>query len=359
LTVTNSTLSGNASDPNGGAGGGIFNQGKFTVENTIIADNTGNSGLVGASSPDVAGAVTSRGHNLIGNTGDSSGFSTSAYDVLGRDPLLGPLQDNGGLTLTMLPLVGSPALRAGDVSFATATDQRGLARVVNGTIDIEAVEVQTLPTHFQLVTGGTLTLRGQTFSLYIAAVDYQNNLATNYAGTVRITSSDGLATSYTITGADKGVAWVSGLALHTAGRQIITVTDSLNNLTGSLTLSVLGPTSASVREASRTWLGSPSQPVAREQFTNFGAAPVTGPFQVLLEGLQPGQSLINAALVTPKGQVVSLPIYYTVTGAPVVSIPLTLLSSLPAGVSFQLVLGFDNLFSSPWDYKLQVAVGAI
>jgi hypothetical protein len=62
------------------------------------------------------------------------------------DPVLGPLQDNGGPTRTMAPLVGSPALDAGDNTDAPPTDQRGAPRIAQGTIDIGAYEVQAAPT---------------------------------------------------------------------------------------------------------------------------------------------------------------------------------------------------------------------
>jgi hypothetical protein len=87
------------------------------------------------------------GHNLIGNGSGSSGFDPT--DLVGTasnpiDPLLGPLADNGGPTLTMALLPGSPAIDAGDNTDAPMWDQRGpgFRRIVNGTIDIGAYEVQ-------------------------------------------------------------------------------------------------------------------------------------------------------------------------------------------------------------------------
>src|SRR5262249_39509404 len=72
---------------------------------------------------------------------------------INTDPLLAPLQDNGGPTSTHALLPGSPAIAAGDPSFAPPPlfDQRGpgFARVVNGRIDIGSFEVQgpgTTPT---------------------------------------------------------------------------------------------------------------------------------------------------------------------------------------------------------------------
>ncbi|MEM7139927.1 MAG: choice-of-anchor Q domain-containing protein [Actinomycetota bacterium] len=69
--------------------------------------------------------------------------------LVGVDPLLGPLQDNGGPTSTRAPLAGSPAIDAA-TGTCPATDQRGETRPRDGdgdgaaTCDIGAVEVETL-----------------------------------------------------------------------------------------------------------------------------------------------------------------------------------------------------------------------
>jgi hypothetical protein len=65
-------------------------------------------------------------------------------DLLNVDPMLGPLQDNGGPTWTMALLPGSPAIDVGDNTDAPDWDQRGegFPRIVNGVIDIGAFEVQ-------------------------------------------------------------------------------------------------------------------------------------------------------------------------------------------------------------------------
>jgi hypothetical protein len=140
LTVTNSTLSGNSASL---SGGGISTPGRIThSRNTIIAGNTAANG------PDVFGNLGSLGHNLIGNTQGGSGFDDT--DLLNVNPLLGPLQDNGGPTQTMALLPGSPAIDAGDNTDAPDWDQRGpgFPRIVgiidpdNPIIDIGAYEVQ-------------------------------------------------------------------------------------------------------------------------------------------------------------------------------------------------------------------------
>lgn len=137
ITLNNSTLSGNSA----AVGGGVYNNGStVNSANSIIAKNTAASG-----GPDFFGIIASQGYNLIGDTTDNSG--ETANDLINVDPQLGPLQNNGGATLTMALLAGSPAIDAGDPAFnPTAftppllTDQRGSPRVSNGRVDIGAYE---------------------------------------------------------------------------------------------------------------------------------------------------------------------------------------------------------------------------
>ncbi len=118
-----------------GTGGGIrVGPGSVTLENTIIAGNTAANGAgdnTGAPTPgpNVDGAVTSNGHNLLGVATEATGF-TGTGDQTGANPMLAPLADNGGPTQTMEPLPGSPALDAG-VAAGSTFDQRGLARTVD------------------------------------------------------------------------------------------------------------------------------------------------------------------------------------------------------------------------------------
>jgi len=118
MNVTNSTISGNTA---GAEGGGIYTDvGTITLTRSIVAGNI----TIGGSAPNIAGGITDGGNNLIGG-----------------DPRLGPLQDNGGPTQTMLPAADSPAIDAGGAC-PTATDQRGVPRPQGRACDIGAVEVQ-------------------------------------------------------------------------------------------------------------------------------------------------------------------------------------------------------------------------
>lgn len=123
-----------------GRGGGVYSSssgacGSFL--NTIVARNTGEVA-------DVAGAFLSLGHNLIGVTDGSSGFSTSG-DLTGSaasplDPRMGPLANNGGPTPTIALLSGSAAIDAGDTVGEPTTDQGGHPRPVGPAPDIGAYE---------------------------------------------------------------------------------------------------------------------------------------------------------------------------------------------------------------------------
>jgi hypothetical protein len=100
-----------------------------SLRNTIVAKNTADSEGGG---PDVLGAVTSLGYNLIGNNADATITPVQFTDQIGIpiapiDPKLGPLQNNGGPTLTMFLSEGSPALDKGHSS-GVLKDQRGVPR---------------------------------------------------------------------------------------------------------------------------------------------------------------------------------------------------------------------------------------
>jgi hypothetical protein len=91
------------------------------------------------------GAVTSLGYNI--SSDDAGGFLTGPGDQLFTNPMLGPLQDNGGPTFTHALLPGSPAINAGNPNFTPPPlfDQRGAGfdRIVNGRIDVGSFEVQS------------------------------------------------------------------------------------------------------------------------------------------------------------------------------------------------------------------------
>lgn len=147
-TIDNSTFSGNSA---GVSGGNLHHDtGTLSITNTTFVGGPGGNlapvgGMVHAVNTIVSGGgncsapLISQGHNL--ENGDTCGFNQSG-DLPNTDPLLGPLQDNGGNTLTHLPSVNSPALENGDAAACPATDQRGVSRPQNAHCDMGAVEVE-------------------------------------------------------------------------------------------------------------------------------------------------------------------------------------------------------------------------
>ena len=129
LTATNSTFSGNHAYY---SGGGISNRGTLNLANTILANSTSGGDCVND------GTMDMDSHNLIvNNSGCGTPISTA-------DPLLGPLQDNGGPTHTMAIDRTSPAFDSGDNDACPATDQRGVTRPQGDACDIGAYEVTPL-----------------------------------------------------------------------------------------------------------------------------------------------------------------------------------------------------------------------
>jgi len=130
VTFTNSTLSNNYSSL---AAGGI--EGSGALGNTILNYNSG---------ANISGTMTSLGYNL--SSDDGGGNLTGPGDQINTDPMIDPLQNNGGPTLTHALLSGSPAINAGDPNFTPPPiyDQRGnpYVRVFNGRIDIGSLELQ-------------------------------------------------------------------------------------------------------------------------------------------------------------------------------------------------------------------------
>ena len=193
LTITNSIIRDNYTYNSNGYGGGIYNAGTVNITNSTVTLNRGyygggiynkgtanitNSTIVASYSPafegdniyssggatttvtssiiadgvngnrDISGSFISGGNNLVEAANDGTGFTNGVMgDLVGIDPLLGGLGDNGGPTRTVALLPGSLAIDAGRNPDGLTTDQRGagFARVVGSSADIGAFEFNNPP----------------------------------------------------------------------------------------------------------------------------------------------------------------------------------------------------------------------
>ncbi|MCI0332826.1 MAG: hypothetical protein L0228_06350 [Planctomycetes bacterium] len=178
ITIASSTISGNSASTRGG---GIFNSSGTTVVrySTITANAAPPNFGSGIASRGVGSTTTAvRSSIVAGNTnsdvnfvgGATNSFQSDGYNVIGTgnamvefvetgdqanvaNPMLGALADNGGPTLTHLPLMASPAINAGDpaamagVGNVPSFDQRGNPhdRILGVRIDIGAIEMPPPP----------------------------------------------------------------------------------------------------------------------------------------------------------------------------------------------------------------------
>jgi CSLREA domain-containing protein len=177
-TFRNSTVTNNSAFDATFSSGGVYVEDGGTVNlgNTIVAGNTSRIAPDIRNSTTTPGTITTSGGNLIGN---NTGANAPAFAMIGApnangdyvgtngsviNPLLGPLQNNGGTTPTHALMSNSPAIDRGINALATAagltTDQRGFARIVdgdlNGTaiVDIGSFEFAAAPTAATAVVGG-------------------------------------------------------------------------------------------------------------------------------------------------------------------------------------------------------------
>lgn len=152
VTVQTSTFSGNSAQNSGGGifntgeldilnstfyqnralvGGGLTNIFKLKFINTIIAGSTGGDCL--NSEEGTIDLIST--HNLVS---DGSCLVEDPSNLSGS-PILGPLANNGGITLTHALLPGSPAIDAAS-NWCLDSDQRSVDRPYNAVCDIGAFE---------------------------------------------------------------------------------------------------------------------------------------------------------------------------------------------------------------------------
>jgi hypothetical protein len=192
VTVQNSTLNANQA-PSGGAVAVIQSTAPSLIEFSTLAGNVGAAGVISSD-----GLATLRNVIVHGGSGPPCGATSpivlAGTNFLpddscgvprnGADPLLGPLADNGGPTLTHALLPGSPAINAAPTC-AVTTDQRGLPR--SSPCDSGSYEFGVTPVPISLIPGFA-DQGGSAFSLTVSGTGFISGTVALWNGGVRPTT---------------------------------------------------------------------------------------------------------------------------------------------------------------------------
>ena len=189
LTVSNSTIAGNVADE--GDGSAIQSAGvAATIINSTIVENTGLNavylflGTLGLSNSIIAnnfgapGCVRENGTTVTFSPGatnlieDDGGCGTAGVNYLTGDPGIAP---GAGAVYHFRPIAGSPIINGGDNASAggATVDQRGEARILEGTVDLGSIErlPQAASVQFAAATSSAPENSGFTPSFILSTSD--------------------------------------------------------------------------------------------------------------------------------------------------------------------------------------------
>ncbi|MCA9919392.1 MAG: hypothetical protein KC445_15640, partial [Anaerolineales bacterium] len=352
ITLTNVTLSDNLANNGGGlhnegsatlnnvtiyentavsSGGGIYeNGGTLTVGNTIIAGNSAPAG------PDCTGTLTSSGYNLLQASSGCTVSGSTTGNISG-DPLLAALALNGGSTLNHLPNSGSPAIDAGNNATCAATDQRSVARPLDGDgntsaiCDMGAVEYGTgtpptpsLNIADSSVSEGNSGTKTATFTVTLSAAS---------AATVQVnyTTANGTAVANT------DYQFSSGTLTFTPGdtEELITITingDTTDEDNETFQVNLSGASNATIADGQATGTitdddAPPTISVANVTLTEGDSGTQTAVFTVALS--QASSKIITVNVATSNGTATA--------GEDYTAVPLTTLTFNPGASLSQTV----------------------
>lgn len=161
--VNNSTFLGNSAQANGGAIATLIGS-RLTVRNSTIYGNRAatDAGIYAVNT--IAGVSNSI---VSGNTGGDCSRCSGGTNLIGGTAALGPLQNNGGPTPTMMPLSSSTGIIGAGLNSTLAVDQRGFVRPTSGASDLGAVQTHdlTVTTLNDNINSGTTCTGGSPCSL--------------------------------------------------------------------------------------------------------------------------------------------------------------------------------------------------
>jgi uncharacterized repeat protein (TIGR01451 family) len=338
VVMTNVTVDGNTATSNGGAaqGGGLSELGgAITVLNGTISNTGAGSGgnlsrTVGEGASSIAlkntivaypvsggncaGTLTSSGSNLSSDGSCAAAF-VAPGDQNNKDPLLGPLQNNGGLTPTRaLPPI-SPAVDA--VVFGCPpppTDQRGTIRPQGTACDVGAYELVQAPQAVVPPSGPLATLdlqitktgpatatAGQNYSYTLAVTNLGSLTAPGATVTDTLPAGLTVVSATATTGSCTAAGSTVTCQLGTVGpSQVVGITLTVTPTTpGSITNTASVSTSGTdVNPANNTASAATQVSVPQQQFVLVGTANTVLVIIQGCGGTQPGPApALNPAAV--------------------------------------------------------------
>ncbi len=156
-------------------GGAVYDEsGTLAVDNSIFSNSLGNM----FNGVDIHAVSVSNGYNII-ESANVGGSNIHPTDLVGVDPLLSPLAQNGGTTQTHALTTGSPALDNGDSTASAVDDQRGVPR--DAAPDIGS---------FEGISGGTPINTPPVITPSLTTNIYTENANLVIDGSMTITDSD-------------------------------------------------------------------------------------------------------------------------------------------------------------------------
>lgn len=184
LELNNVTLSGNGAP----TGGNLINSGTMSLTNSILANNSDGGDCRNS------GSIALFRHNLVEDTAVDACDQVDGTNgnIIGQDPLLGSLVDNGGPEVipgeplrTHALLSGSPAIDSGDDVACLDSDQRGLIRPQDGNADgVASCDIGAFELESPLVISKEGPLFAEVGELITYTLTVQQNLPFSLSGVV-------------------------------------------------------------------------------------------------------------------------------------------------------------------------------
>lgn len=266
-TVSNSATSLTASNINLANGGtctitvGVTGTQTGSYTNTVSNFTSAQSGTIAPVSANLtvaAGAATTFSFANVPASavaGNAFSLTLNVYDAYGNlaSGYVGTIHFSSSDAQAVLPADytfksgdnGSHNFNSGMVLKTAGSQNVTATDTVNSTLSANSGSILVTANSFSRlhISGPTVSITGQTFSVVVSATDAYNNLVVGYNGTAQFSSSDTLASlpaNYTFNNSDNGVhTFINAVNLRTVGNQTISVADTVvSNSSGSLVINV-------------------------------------------------------------------------------------------------------------------------